>query len=97
MFEFEWDPAKAASNLRKHNVSFELARTAFLDPLMLTNPDEDHSEFEQRWVTMGQAEDGRLPVVAHTESPIEGGKTWVRIISARPATPAEQRDYEVGG
>ena len=46
-------PAKAASNLRKHRVSFEHAATVFRDPLMLSNPDEDHSEYEERWVTMG--------------------------------------------
>ena len=53
MFEFEWDPAKAASNLRKHKVGFELAATVFQDSLMQSILDEDHSEFEQRWMTMG--------------------------------------------
>ena len=60
MFEFEWDPAKAASNLRKHKVGFELAATVFQDLLMQSILDEDHSEFEQRWITMGRARDGRL-------------------------------------
>ena len=52
MFEFDWDPAKAASNLRKHKVGFELAATVFRDPLMQSILDGDHSEFEQRWITM---------------------------------------------
>ena len=55
MFEFEWEPAKAASNLRRHGISFELAATVFQDPLMRSIPDEDHSEFEERWITIGQA------------------------------------------
>ena len=96
MFEFEWDPAKAASNLRKHKVGFELAATVFLDPLMRSILDEDHSEFEQRWITMGRARDGRLLVVSHTDAWAEGDKTSVRLISARPPTRNEQRQFESG-
>ena len=66
MFAFEWDPAKAASNLRKHNVSFKLAATVFQDPFMKSIFDRDHSEFEERWITMGQTRDGDLLVVSHT-------------------------------
>ena len=50
MFAFEWDPAKAASNLRKHKVSFELAATVFQDPFMKSIVDRDHSEFKERWI-----------------------------------------------
>ena len=96
MFDFEWDPAKAASNVRKHNVSFELARTVFRDPLMLSIPDEDHSEFEQRWMTMGCAQDGRLLAVCHTDPRTDGHKISVRLISARLATRSERRQYESG-
>ena len=96
MFEFEWDPAKAASNLRKHKVGFELAATVFRDPLMQSILDEDHSEFEQRWITMGRARDGRLLVVSHTDPRAEGDKTSVRLISARLATRNEQRQFESG-
>ena len=96
MFEFEWDPAKAASNLRKHKVDFELAATVFQDPFMQSILDEDHSEFEQRWMTMGRARDGRLLVVSHTDARTEGDKTSVRLISARPATRDEQRQFESG-
>ena len=97
MFEFDWDLAKAASNVRKHNVSFELARTVFRDPLMLSVPDEDHGEFEERWITMGRAQDGRLLVVSHTDFRTSGDETSVRIISARPVTRNERRQYESGG
>jgi len=65
-FYFEWDAAKAASNRRKHGVSFDLAATVFRDPLMISIPDEDHSEAEERWITMGQAESSKLLLVVHT-------------------------------
>ena len=96
MFEFEWDPAKAASNLRKHKVSFKLAVTVFLDPLIQSILDEDHREFEERWITMGHARDGRLLVVSHTDARTGGDKTLTRLISARPATRNERRQYESG-
>ena len=96
MFEFEWDPAKAASNLRKHKVSFESAATVFQDRLMLSIPDEEHSEFEERWITMGRARDGRLLVVSHTDTETGDGRISARLISARPATPRERRRYESG-
>ena len=95
MFKFEWDPAKAARNLRKHQISFEFARTVFGDPLMRSIPDE-YSEFEERWNTMGQAQGGRLLVVSHTWNETDGGTMLVRVISARQATLNEQRQYESG-
>ena len=55
MFDFEWDPAKAASNLRKHGVAFKLAATVFRDTLIRSIPDEEHSDAEERWVTVGEA------------------------------------------
>ncbi len=64
---FEWDKKKAASNLRKHGVSFEEAATAFGDRLSLTVPDPDHSRGEERFVLIGLSAAGRLLVVAHTE------------------------------
>ena len=96
MLEFEWDPAKAASNLRKHAVGFELAATVFLDPFVQSIRDEDHSELEERWITMGRARDGRLLVVSHTDIRMSGAKTPVRLISARPATRSERRQFESG-
>ena len=83
MLEFEWDPAKAASNHRKHKVCFELAATVFRDPLARSMPDEDHGAFEERWITIGQARDSRLLVVSHTDVRNEDDKMSVRIISAR--------------
>jgi uncharacterized DUF497 family protein len=59
-FHFAWDAAKAASNHRKHGVSFDLAATVFRDPLMISIPDEEHSENEERWITIGRAENSKL-------------------------------------
>ena len=87
--EFTWDRAKADANLDKHNVSFEEASTAFGDPLSITVPDPDHSEDEARFVLIGQSFQGKLLVVVHSER--QGG---IRLISARPATRRERRDYE---
>ena len=95
MFEFEWDPAKAASNLRKHQVSFELAATVFNNSSMVAiRDDREHSEFEERWITMGHDRDGHLLVVSHTWNEVSADNMWVRIISARRATRSEHRQYE---
>lgn len=94
MFEFEWDPAKAASNARKHGVSFHDAATVFGDTLLLSIPDTEHSYVEQRWISQGRSRDGQLLVVIHTYHELGDGVTEIRIISARPATPRERRRYE---
>ena len=94
MVEFEWNPAKAASNLRKHKVSFDLAATVFQDPFMRSFIDKGHSGFEERWITMGYDKDGRLLVVSHACSERDSENIFVRIISARRATRKEQHQYE---
>jgi hypothetical protein len=66
--EFEWDPAKAASNRVKHGVDFQEAMEVFADPLALSRPDDDASVGEERWVTMGRSAQGRLLVIVHTHS-----------------------------
>lgn len=93
-FHFEWDSAKAFSNQRKHGISFDLAATVFRDPLMVSIPDQEHSESEERWITLGQAVNDKLLVVVHTYHEISTNAATVRIISARPATKHEQRQYE---
>lgn len=85
----EWDPVKAASNLRKHEVSFEEAATALADDLSVTGADPEHSVGESRFVTFGTSIAGRLLVVGHTER-----GDVLRIISARRATKRERRIYE---
>lgn len=88
---FEWDPKKARSNLQKHKVSFEEAATALSDPMSATGTDPDHSITEDRYVTFGVSERGRLLVVAYTN---KGGT--IRIISARVASKGERKIYEEG-
>lgn len=95
-FEFDWDPAKARRNAARHGVLFNDALTIFADPLAKTLFDEDHSDMEERWITLGTAADGRLLVVIHTHAEIDGQRVAVRIISARPATKREARQYREG-
>ncbi len=87
----EWDPAKAANNLRKHRVSFEEASSVFYDPLAVTGADPEHSEGEERLITFGMSPAGQLLVVSHTER-----DEAIRIISARMAPRTERRIYEEG-
>ena len=92
MIRFEWDPAKAASNLRKHRVSFELAMRVFSDPFALSEQDRIEGG-ERRWQTLGMVEGIVLLLVAHTVRD-EGDIDVIRIISARRADRRERRRYE---
>jgi uncharacterized DUF497 family protein len=89
--KFEWDQNKAASNLSKHGVSFEEAKTAFDDPLYLDFFDPDHSHSEDRYILIGQSSMNRLLFVSYIEY-----DEMVRLISAREATRRECKDYEEG-
>ena len=91
---FEWDPAKAAANRRKHGIAFDLAATVFQDPGAMSIPDDDHSEHEERWATMGRARDGQVLIVIHTERDSGPDETTLRLISARRSTRSERRQYE---
>ncbi|MGQ0545352.1 MAG: BrnT family toxin [Betaproteobacteria bacterium] len=93
-YTFEWDPAKASENLSKHRVAFELAATVFRDPLALAIHDAERDE--ERWASLGRAEDGKLLVVIHTFQETSATSATVRIISAREATRRERKDYEEG-
>jgi hypothetical protein len=86
---FEWDPRKAEVNLRKHGISFTEAGTVFGDELATTVPDPDHSDEEDRFITIGWSNRGRLLMISHTD---RGDR--IRIISARELTPRERKDYE---
>ena len=92
-FQFEWDEAKAAANLRKHGVSFELASSIFGDPRILTLADMTHSESEERWFSIGLPNNGAPMAVAYLWMDAGAGLIKVRIISARPATATEIRFY----
>jgi hypothetical protein len=86
---FEWDPAKAKANVRKHGVSFDEACTSFDDPLSQTIDDPDHSEDESRFITLGRSKPGNLLVVCHCDRTDN-----IRIITARPANRRERKQYE---
>nr|VFK40821.1 MAG: hypothetical protein BECKSD772F_GA0070984_10759 [Candidatus Kentron sp. SD]VFK46671.1 MAG: hypothetical protein BECKSD772E_GA0070983_10789 [Candidatus Kentron sp. SD]VFK78179.1 MAG: hypothetical protein BECKSD772D_GA0070982_100850 [Candidatus Kentron sp. SD] len=88
---FTWDAGKANFNLRKHGLSFQEATTAFRDPLSITGYDPDHSTDEDRFVTFGVSNQGRLLAVSHTEE-----DKVIRIISCRLATKQEKKIYEEG-
>ena len=87
--DFEWNPRKAALNLRKHGVSFLEAGTVFDDEMAITVPDPDHSKDEDRYITIGWSNHRRLLMVSHTD---RGYK--IRIISARELTRNERKGYE---
>jgi len=91
--KFEWDPAKAKNNLRKHRVSFETAIRAFADPFAMVEQDRIKNG-EHRWQTLGLVNGCLLLLVAHTIQNDEDGIEVIRIISARRAEPNERKRYE---
>jgi uncharacterized DUF497 family protein len=94
LYQFEWDPDKAKINFNKHGVHFEQAAQVFRDPLALTIPDEEHSETEVRWITLGVDASGRHVLVVHTFEQVTDELGRIRLISARPPTRAELFAYE---
>ena len=93
-YQFEWDPAKARQNARKHRITFERGATVFLDPNALSLFDEQHSEDEERWVTLGLDHTGALLVICHTYHEQTEISARVRLISARKATKNETKQYQ---
>jgi len=89
--EFEWDENKATTNLSKHGVDFDEAKTVFDDPLFIEFYDPDHSDMEPRYLIVGCSNQGRLLIVSFTER-----RSKIRIISARKATKPESKDYAEG-
>jgi hypothetical protein len=87
---FEWDPAKALANLRKHGVAFAEAETVFSDDLALLVDDPDHSSEEDRFVLLGLSAAPRILVVVHA---YRVAADTIRIISARKATASERSMY----
>ena len=87
---FEWDRRKANANLRKHGVSFEEAKSAFLDENARVIPDPEHSDEEERFVLLGLSVRLRLLVVVHC---YRESDDLIRIISARKADRSERTQY----
>jgi len=92
-YRFDWDPAKEKTNIGKHKVSFQRAASVFRDPNQLSIYDKEHSEDEDRWITIGIDSGGVLRVVMHTFEQIEQGLCEIRIISARKAVRREATEY----
>ena len=92
-YNFEWDPNKAQSNRSKHDVSFEEAATIFRDPMAFSLYDREHSEPEDRWITLGISASGRLLVVCHTFREQGEHSITIRIFSSRKATRREADQY----
>ena len=88
---YEWDGKKGKANQQKHGVSFEEAATIFLDPMALTFPDPHHSFEEEREITIGYSNTGKVIFMSHCP---RGDR--IRIISARKATRRERKQYEEG-
>jgi len=91
MSGFEWHPVKAASNLKKHKVSFEEASTVFKDTRRIEVPDQWHSDDEQRYLGIGRSIQGRILRIYYTFRAMK-----IRIISARLAERWERNEYETG-
>ena len=95
-YEFDWDDNKAAINLVKHGVDFREAMTVILDPLATTVFDTEHSQDEERWISVGLSSEGALLLLVHTFTATGPSTALVRIISARAATRNERQQYEQG-
>ena len=93
MIKFEWDPPKAAANLKKHQVSFDEAKSVFYDEFAVPFFDEEHSSDEERFLMLGMSSGAKLLLVCHCER--EHGEV-IRIISARKATKRESAFYQGG-
>ncbi len=88
---FDWDDNKAASNISKHGVSFEEAKTIFEDPLYVDFYDPKYSHDEDRYLIVGESKQGRLLIASYTER-----ENFIRLISAREVTRNEREVYEEG-
>ena len=89
--KFEWNPDKNKSNIKKHGVDFDEAKTVFQDELALEIPDEEHSENEERWIIIGLSSKTRELMVCHC---YKNSGDVIRIYSARRANRAEIALYE---
>jgi len=95
-YNFEWDVNKARTNLSKHKISFEGATSVFRDEKAISISDEEHSDDEERWLTIGMDEVTRTLVVIHTYITVDENNCNIRLFSARKATKKEQQIYREG-
>ena len=90
--KFEWDESKNKKNIVKHGISFENAAFVFTDKDALSIFDIEHSDIEDRWITIGKIKSSSIIVVIHTER-IRNNYEYIRIISARKADKDEIQEY----
>ena len=90
MLKFEWNPAKAATNLKKHGIAFEEAQSVFYDDYAVQFFDAEHSDNEERFLLLGMSSSAKLLLVCHCE---RNSGDVLRIISARKATKRESAHY----
>lgn len=90
-YRFEWDPQKASSNLAKHDVTFEEAKSVFYDDFARLIPDNDSSIYEECFILMGRSHLSNILIVCHC---YRDEDETIRIISARKAEKREQKQYE---
>lgn len=91
--KFEWDPAKAGENLRRHRVSFDEAATVFFDDFAMVASDPEHSNDEDRFIIIGFSSRSRLLLVVHC---YRDRDEVIRLISARTLTKKERKKFEEG-
>lgn len=89
--DFEWDDTKSKINIKKHNISFEEATSVFYDERAIEFYDDEHSEWEDRFLLLGLSNNVNLLIVCHCYREPKG---CIRIISARKATKNESQHYE---
>lgn len=90
MIKFDWNAAKAATNIKKHGVSFEEAKSVFFDDFAVQFFDQENCETEERFLMLGMSNETKLLIVCHCER--DDGNT-IRVISARKATKIESKHY----
>jgi uncharacterized DUF497 family protein len=93
MIKFEWDAAKAATNIKKHGISFEEAKSVFFDDFAVQFFDQENSHTEDRFLMLGMSNKTNLLLICHCER--DDGNT-IRVISARKATKNESKNYQRG-
>ena len=90
MIKFTWDISKAQSNFKKHDVSFDEAKSVFYDEFAIQFYDDPHSQDEDRFLMLGMSNHSRLLLICHCER--DAGHS-IRIISTRKATKEESKHY----
>ena len=93
MIKFKWDEVKTASNIKKHGISFNEAKSVFFDEFAMQFFDHENSAIEDRFLMLGMSHETNLLLICHCDS---NDSNTIRIISARKATKNERKHYQRG-